>query len=140
MLNSINKGVPMKNIWKWILGILVVVIVLGAVGSIAFMWRSHTSLAYGNFPSTRNWNNTPMMPGNDGWNDGPMMRNYNSPMMGRGSSPFFSPFFFIGGLLKVAFFGALLYGAYWLGRRNARVVVDTPSTTPEPAPKTDTSA
>jgi len=58
---------------------------------------------------------------------GPMMR-------GRG----FGHFFFPGGLVKLIFFGALLYGAYWLGKRNARVVFD-PTTNPPAPVSTDKS-
>lgn len=119
----------MKNIWKWILGILVVVLVVGAVGTAAFMWRSHMNFAYGNMPMMRNLDNGPMMRGNDGWNRGPSM------MSRGGFFPFFGAFALLGGLVKLVIFGALLYGAYWLGRRNARVVVDTPNqTTPPPPP------
>ena len=124
----------MKSIWKWILGILVVVLVLGAVGFTAYMWTSHSG-----FMMARGWDG-PMMRSNDGWNrgwnNGPMM------MTGRGGFlPFFGPFALLGGLVKLAFFGALLYGAYWLGKRNARVVVDAPPAAPaEPAPQTDKPA
>ncbi|HEY6071893.1 MAG TPA: hypothetical protein VIV15_00520, partial [Anaerolineales bacterium] len=68
-----------------------------------------------------------------GFRAGPMMRG------GRG----FGGLFFLGGLgwlARLAFFGLLLYGAYWLGRRNARVVVDprTPATSvPAPEPPSD---
>jgi len=123
----------MKNIWKWILGILAVVLVLGAVSFAAYLWTSHSG-----FMMARGWDG-PMMRGNDGWNrgwhDGPMM-------MGRGGfSPFFGPFAVLGGLVKLAFFGALLYGAYWLGKRNARVVLDSPPAVPaEPAPQADKPA
>ena len=122
----------MKSIWKWILAIVVVLLVLGAVGTAAFMCRSH-AFAYADM---RTWD-APMLRGNDGWNNDW----HNNPMMGRGSyTPFFGPFLFLGGLLKVAFFGALLYGAYWLGKRNARVVLDAPSSVPAPAPKVDPPA
>ncbi|MFZ5878146.1 MAG: hypothetical protein ACOY0R_02130 [Chloroflexota bacterium] len=115
----------MKNIWKWLFGILAVLLVLGLVSAALFMWRSH-SLAYADL---RAWDG-PMSRGNDGWRDG--------PMMGRGSfPPFFGPFLFLGGLSKLVFFGALLYGAYWLGKRNARVVLDAAPSAPEPAPKAD---
>jgi len=123
----------MKNIWKWILGILAVVLVLGAVSFAAYLWTSHSD-----FMMARGWDG-PMMRGNDGWNrgwhDGPMM-------MGRGGfSPFFGPFALLGGLVKLAFFGALLYGAYWLGKRNARVVLDSPpAASAEPAPQADKPA
>lgn len=119
----------MKHIWKWILGILVVVLVLGAVGATAFMWRSHMNPTYHALPFERN----PMMRNYDGWNDGPMMNH------SRGVG-FFGPFLFLGGLSKLVFFGALLYGAYWLGKRNARVVLDAAPSAPEPAPKADPPA
>ncbi len=127
----------MKSIWKWILGILVVVLVLAAVGSAAYMWTSHSAFMYGNY--ARGWDG-PMMRGNDGWNRG--WNNGPTMMTGRGGFlPFFGPLALLGGLVKLAFFGALLYGAYWLGRRNARVVVDTPPAAPaEPAPQTDKPA
>lgn len=122
----------MKNIWKWILGILVVVLIVGVVGAFALMWHSHMNFAYGNTPMMRNWDDGPMMRGNDGWN--------RSPMMGRGGFfPFFGVFGLLGGLAKLVIFGALLYGAYWLGRRNARVVVDAPAqpAPPPPPPASD---
>lgn len=108
----------MKNIWKWILGILAVVLVLGAVSFAAYLWTSHSG-----FMMARGWHDSPMM-------------------MGRGGfSPFFGPFAVLGGLVKLAFFGALLYGAYWLGKRNARVVLDSPPAVPaEPAPQADKPA
>lgn len=123
----------MKNIWKWLLGILAVLLVLGLVSAAAFMWSSH-SFAYTNM---RTWDG-PMQRSYDGWNNDW----HDSPMMGRGSfTPFFGPFLFLGGLAKLVFFGALLYGAYWLGRRNARVTLDAaPSSAPEPAPKTEPPA
>jgi hypothetical protein len=124
----------MKNVWKWIIAILVVMLVLGAVAAVAFMWRSHT-FAYTHMSG---WDAGPMMRGNDGWNN----EWNNGPMMGRRTlTPFFGPFLFLGGLAKLAIFGALLYGAYWLGKRNARVVMSAPpAAVPEPAPKTDTPA
>jgi hypothetical protein len=124
----------MKNIWKWILGILVVVLVLAAVGFTAYMWTSHSG-----FMMASGWD-SPMMRGNDGWNRG--WNNGPTMMTGRGGFlPFFGPLALLGGLVKLVFFGALLYGAYWLGRRNARVVVDAPPAAPaEPAPQTDKPA
>jgi hypothetical protein len=32
--------------------------------------------------------------------------------------------------VKLAFFGALFYGAYWLGKRNARIVLSPTPKTP----------
>lgn len=120
----------MKTVWKWILAILVLILVVGAFGTAAYFWSTHRGLAFANnMPSRQGWNGGPMMRG-DGSQAGPMMRGYDfrwqsGPMMrgGRG----FGGFFMLGGLgwlVRLAFFGLLLYGAYWLGRRNARVVVD----------------
>ena len=108
----------MKNIWKWVLGILVVLVIVAVVGAAAFMWRGHMNVA---FSSGRG------MP--FGFNQG------QDPMM-RGGFGLFGGLFALGGLLKLAFFGALLYGAYWLGKRNTRVVMDTPPAAPvQPTPK-----
>ena len=124
----------MKNIWKWILGVLLVLVVVAAVGVAAFAWRNRMGVAFVNrsVPFAQGWDNRPIPRGNDGWNNVPM------PMMrGRGGFGlgFFGPLVFLGGLVKLAFFSALLYGAYWLGKRNARVVVNAPPATSEPAPK-----
>jgi len=118
IINPINKGVKMKNIWKWILGVLLVLVVVAALAAAAFAWRTHMGVAFinGGAPFARGWDTGPMMRGNDGWNAGPMMG-------GRGGFGFLGPIVFIGGLLKLVFFAALLYGAYWLGKRNARVVL-----------------
>lgn len=114
----------MKNLWKWVLGIVLVLIVVGAVVVIAFVWRNH-AISVSSFramPFERRWDN-PMPRDFDGWRHNPMMR----PRGDRFG--LFGPFLFLGGLVKLAFFGALLYGAYWLGRRNARLVL-SPSTPP----------
>jgi hypothetical protein len=78
------------------------------------MMREHHGLGFDRFP-------------------GPLMH-------GRGFGPW-GAFSFFGGLVKLAFFGALLYGAYWLGKRNARVVLDSskgpsaPKVEPEAGPE-----
>ncbi len=127
--DTFNQGDTMRTIWKWILGIVLVLIVVSAVAAVAFMWRNH-AISVSSFramPFDRNGTN-PMPRDFDRLHHGPMMR------FGRGGFGLFGPFLFLGGLLKLVFFGALLYGAYWLGRRNARVVL-SPST-PRPTPST----
>ena len=124
----------MKSIWKWILGIALVLVLVGVVATAAFMWRNHviSVSSFREVPFDRSFDN-PLPRDFDGGRHGPMM----GPR-GRGFGfGLFGPFMFLGGLVKLAFFGALLYGAYWLGRRNARVVVDPgPSAPPivEPEP------
>ncbi len=123
----------MKNIWKWVLGSILVLVVVGALAAIPFVW--HNSMA----TNARN----PMAPEANPqapWNGGPLRSGYadprgqppgrfdgrRMPMMDNGRSfqrgfvPFGPSFFFLGGLLRLiplAFFGLLLYGAYQLGKR-----------------------
>jgi hypothetical protein len=127
----------MKNIWKWILGILLVVLVVGALAAAAFMWRGYLrSVSFREMPAQRGWGNGPMTRGdNFGRPMGPLMR------VGLGFRPFGGLFSMLGGVVRLAFFGALLYGAYWLGRRNARVVMEprAPGAPPPAAPAPDTT-
>jgi hypothetical protein len=114
----------MKSIWKWIIGIIVVLAVLVLLAA-PFALR----LAYGYDHGTGRSFDGP----------GPMtyhrdLGNWDRHSMGgRGSPPFFGGFFLLGGLVKLAVFGGLLYGAYWLGRRNARVALD-PASPADPKP------
>ena len=115
----------MNRFWKWTLGILGILILL-AVIAIPF------ALHYGfGFNLAR---------GFDGWH-GPMMQNHHGfgfdrfhgpAIQGRGFGHGRGIFFLLGGLLKLAFFAALLCGAYWLGKRNARVVLDPAAKPPAP--------
>ena len=111
----------MNKTLKWILGILLVLVLIGAMFAIGFMWQTH--MAGGRYDAFER----------NGFN--PMLRGQSErPMMG-GYLPFFGGLFLLGGLVKVALFVGLLYGAYWLGRRNTRLVSD-----PAPAPRVDAPA
>jgi hypothetical protein len=71
----------------------------------------------------------------NGWGNG-----FNGPKGDRRNGfGHFGPLVFLGGLVRLAFFGALLYGAYWLGKRNARVTLDpapvAPPVEPDATPK-----
>lgn len=145
----------MSKTWKWILGILLVVVILGALMAVGFMWRRHTNLAavYGPMPGyqaqpfERNWNGPMMGQAPDGWEHPRMMQRsdgWGQPMMyDRGFTPYHSGFFMFGGLVKLALFFGLLYGAYWLGRRNARIVLDAapaaPVANPSAAPEAESA-
>ena len=113
----------MKAIWKWVIGIVVVLLVIAGLAAMAFFWRGGMGgISYRGMPLERGWNSGPMMRGDEfTWQHAPMMR------AGRGFG-LFGGFFLLRGLLRWVLFGALLYGAYWLGRRNARVVVEPRST------------
>lgn len=113
----------MRNLWKWIMGILLVLAIL------AIPFVLHSAFGY-RLGFDFDGGHGPMMRATRGW-EGPMPRDFeggrHGPMMGfrGGRLGLFGPFLFLGGLVKLAFLGALLYGAYWLGRRNARVVFDS---------------
>ena len=128
----------MKTYWKWILGILIALAVIVAIplgmhylinnGYIAapamYTWHhGPTGSAFDKPNGFDGWDGTRGFDGQRGWNH-----------HGRGFG-FFGPFVFFGGLLKLAIFGGLLYGAYWLGRRNARIALDPAPAAPVPAPK-----
>ena len=159
----------MKKVWKWILGIVILLVVAGLVLGAVFVWQHRPAFsmrsapfAYRqyqqNAPNTQgNTNpqnnqsnpnspngttpNRPMMPGGFGYRRGPMMgRGFGySPMMPGSFSPLFFGFSMLFGLVKLALFGLLLYGAYWLGRKSVTPVVapmaPTPVSDPEPAPQ-----
>jgi hypothetical protein len=115
----------MKKNWRWVLGILIVLVI------VAVPFILHYTLGYNFVPGlVRNFNGQGPMMSQNGWNGRPPGQEFNGfrggpgqMMVGRRSGGFFGPFLFLGGLLKLVFFGALLYGAYWLGKRNARVVL-----------------
>jgi hypothetical protein len=134
----------MSKTWKWILGIILVLVVLGALVAVGFAWRAHFDGATAEFPfEGREFG--PMHRGNGGWEQ-PMMQgnqHYRMPLApcasagegGRGFQSFGGGFFLLGGLVRLVFFGLLLYSAYWLGRRNARIALD-----PKPVARVEVSA
>ena len=128
----------MKTYWKWILGILIALAVLVAIPLGMHFLMNNGYIAT---PAMYAFHHGPTGPAFDkpygfGGGDGP--RGFDNPRgwdhHGRGFG-FFGPFMFIGGLLKLVVFVGLLYGAYWLGKRNARIALDPAPTAPVPAPK-----
>ena len=120
----------MSKTWKWILGIVLVLVLVGAMFAIGYMWQTHRATGWA-MPFDRDWNSS--MPRQ--WNQ-QMPYSQNHPMMNntRNFVPF-GGFFMLGGLARLVLFFGLLYGAYWLGRRNARIAID-----PKPAARVDTPA
>lgn len=119
----------MNKTLKWIFGIVLVLALVGAMFAIGYTWQTRMAGGW-DTRVARDWNH-PMMRGDDGWTNQPRKweRNdgWSHPMVyERGFTPF-GGFFLLGGLVKFALFVGLLYGAYWLGRRNARIALD-PST------------
>jgi hypothetical protein len=123
----------MSKTWKWILGILLVLVIVAGMFAIGYTWRSRMAYA-GEVGIQRTWE----MPMYRPWSmQGP--GEWNHPMMARRGIRSFGGFHPLAGLLQVVVFFGLLYGAYWLGRRNARITVDPqptakPVTEPESTP------
>jgi hypothetical protein len=116
----------MSKTLKWILGIVLVLALVGGMFAIGYFWQSR---AYGMMPGLPGqFERVAPSFGARGWQH-PMMRDRGgySPMMHGGYYPMAGGFFLLGGFVKFALFLGLLYGAYWLGRRNARIALD-PST------------
>jgi hypothetical protein len=153
----------MNNIWKWILGIVIALVVIAAVAGVFFLARNHRMMTFvprndqfnqapnsssvpnGPNGQTSPYGPRPMMPPGfgdqpgfydrqGGFGSGPMM-------MHRGFPPFFFGLALFFGLAKLVVLGLMLYGAYWLGRKSATSpgapVAPAPSSTSvsEPAPQ-----
>jgi hypothetical protein len=143
----------MKNIWKWILGIILVLVVVGALVAVPFIMRNYMAANFARpnvqnaVPSTPA---NPANPANPGFNNGPRMRGFGpqgrvpngfngfrGPMMQdgrnfrRGFAPFGFGFMFLGGFLHLAipllFLGFLLFGAYQLGKNAGIRSVQAPA-------------
>jgi hypothetical protein len=123
----------MNKTLKWILGIVAILVLVSAMFAVGFMAKRHMAGGWDEVRSFDGQWSRPMMR-NDGGN--PMQRGeWNHPMLNTRRSAPFGGFFFFGGLVKFALFFGLLYGAYWLGRRNARITLD-----PKPSARVDASA
>ena len=126
----------MRKFWKWILGILIVLVVVAGLVGLAFVMRNNMFTAnfrpgYGFQPQQRG--NLPpqsVNPQARGWY-GPMMRggdDWVRPMMGGrgfGYSPFgLMPFgFMFGGfmgLIPLALLALVFYAVYLIGKNSAR--------------------
>jgi hypothetical protein len=114
----------MKKVWKWIIGIVIVLVVVVALVGCAFLMRNHFANIAGNLklnqpgiqaPGLGNQQRFPgMRPfGNDGWGGyGMHMRGFG--MMGFGRwSPFGGIF---GGLISLGFLALVVLGIIWLVR------------------------
>jgi hypothetical protein len=119
----------MKKVWKWVIGVVVVLVVIAALVGGAFLMRSHfvnaVALARtgiqvpgnGKLPFNQvhpGIRGRGMMPfGNDDWGGGRIMR--GPGMMGFGRRMPFGGFF--GGLLCLGFLALVVLGVIWLVRR-----------------------
>lgn len=126
----------MKKAWKWILGVLLVLVIVAALVAVPLAMRNRMF-------ARANFNNQPQLQAQPGWNNGPMkdgnqrgdygqqgrapcrFENRHGPMLGgggfhRGFGPFGFGLMFLGGLLSLiplALFGLLLYAVYQFGKQ-----------------------
>ena len=116
----------MKNIWKWVLGIVIVLAVLAGLFALGFVWRQNRMAAAATVqkvvPNSRMWNG-PTAP--DGAprrlvppRFGPMM---GMRRFGRGFGPGPMFFGFFGRLVPIVLLLLLLYAAYRFGKGKAPV-------------------
>lgn len=116
----------MSKALKWFFGIALVLILMGAMFALGYAWQTRMAGGWDAAPFDRAWQH-PMMRGDwdqrGPWKYPPMKKYAPYPMPVFGFVPF-GGFFLLGGLVKFALFAGLLYGAYWLGRRNARIALD----------------
>jgi hypothetical protein len=139
----------MRKVWKWILGIVLVLVIVVAVAALGFVWQSHRMAvtSYRDAPFGNEGYGPMMQRGNEGWGQPSMTLapgasagvsdrygggGERSMMGGRDSHRFGGGFSLFGGLVKLALFVGLLYLAYWLGRRNARIAFDPKPAAPAP--------
>jgi hypothetical protein len=118
----------MKKVWKWILGIVIVLVVVAVLVGAAFTLRSSFGV------ERYTLRGDPQLQTRNDQNFGPMMGhgwNLRGPMMGRGITRFGGGMMFFGGLMMLGplvVLGLLIYGAYWLGKRKVTpVAVVTPA-------------
>ncbi len=140
----------MKKLWKWVLGIFIVIVIIAALVAVPFGLHKFMIARSGfntQAQAQQGWNyNGPMERGDFHGNDGQQYdapRGFDQrggPMMGagrfnnRGFGAFGFGLMFLGGLLRLiplALFGLLLYGVYRLGKRDG--LRSAPAVIPAPA-------
>ncbi len=155
----------MKNMWKWVTGIVIVMVLAVAVLAVPIALHSARSVNYQSFnaPMQRGLNKGPMMDGNNGWQHPPSPGGMNGyqprpgSMMGKDRgfgqdyhgfnqpTRFGAGLMILGGLARLiplVLFGALIFGVYQLGKRSGRrenlVPAAVQAAAPAPAPEPTT--
>ena len=125
----------MKNIWKWVLGIVIFLVVAAGLFGLGFVWRTRMMAApvaiQRSAPNPQQWHGP--MPGAPG---GRMMGPRMGPMRGFGRGAFMPGmmiFGFLGRLIPLGLLLLLLYVVYRLGKgRSAPAPVVPVPVTPVP--------
>ncbi|MEW5941170.1 MAG: hypothetical protein AB1750_16015 [Chloroflexota bacterium] len=127
----------MSKTWKWILGIVAILALVGAALAAGYFWQSRMDVPA--YAARGHWERQGPPAFDSEWN-GPIVPGRVQPRMRYDYPRHFGGFFPLIGLLKFAVFLGALYGAYWLGRRNARITLDPAPGAPvaeAPAPIAD---
>ena len=107
----------MKNVWKWVIGIVIVLVIIASVVCASVFVRNQMVGFRNEVGTFQSYGFNPhMQPGGQGFqfdDHGGMMRGfgYFHPMVGFGSM-------FFRGLLPLVLLGLLVYGVYRLGVNN----------------------
>lgn len=128
----------MKNIWKWILGILVIVLVVGAVLAVPFIWRNAVGSNFGPGFDRQAWR----MPMHDF--DGRGFDRFGPMMGGRGGysgfSPLFAGFMLLGGLLRLLVPLGIVALVAWFAYQQGKKAGMKSSAPAAPAPASESPA
>src|SRR5512140_3303052 len=139
----------MNKVWKWVLGIVIVLLVVAAIVTVPFAMRRFmlTNTAANSLPQSRGWNGGPMLRGNDGqfpqYRGGGNFGNRRMPMFGGGPGfrrGFGIVLFFFSWILRLivlALIVLLIFGIYQLGKRSGMrsVQVQAPPMAPPASPE-----
>lgn len=133
----------MKNIWTWILGTIIALVVIAGLAGLAFVWHGRMSarIVEKVAPHSQMWNG-PSAPDGAPHRMGPPRM---GPRVGmqrfrhHHAGPFMLGWMFfgmLGQLAPLAVLGLLLYGAYQLGKRHVVPVPVAVATALAPPPTT----
>jgi hypothetical protein len=129
----------MSRTWKWILGIVLGLVILAGVGFVVASFFGYGHMSFWGGPA---FTSRPMMDGNRFDERGPLggYQDFRHPMMGGrgfGGFGFVSwPFFFLGGLLRLAFpLAVLALVAFFSYRAGKNAGLRTAQVHPTPQPE-----
>jgi len=126
----------MKTIWKWILGIILVLVIVGALAAVAFVWWNNAAVTFTPraAPCDGDWNGRALR-GTDGWRH-PMMGGRGFSRFDGGFMPFSIGFMFLGGLMRLiplALVVLAIYVAYRMGKQAGIAAAAMPASAPSPS-------
>lgn len=132
----------MKNIWKWILGILIVLIVVAAFAALPYLLHTAFGMPYGGPAVAQGFERQAWrMPMHDF--DGRSFDRFGPMMGGRGYSgfnPLFAGFMLLGGLLRLVVPLGIVALIAWLAYQQGKKVGMKSTAPAAPAPVSESPA